>query len=302
MLLDETLRMSSNFQCYSLAKKVIKTRRSLLKEKYDSTAQYFKEIGAYPLLTPEDEIELAKRKEKGDSRAERKLFEANLRLVVSIAKVYTWSGIPILDLIQEGNLGLMRAVEKFDYSRGCRFSTYATLWIRDFIIIGIANQATIKIPVKIFNKVYRFRRAWKELLQKYGRAPQEEEVAKEMGVTVQEVLNLIEVEKIRVLIKPPIDETGKYLGENEQDYDAEEAYDSALYRSMRNNINEALESLSPREKEILRLRNGFDNERPQILEVIGNKFGVNKERVRQIEAKALRKLRHLLRSKKLKII
>lgn len=268
----------------------------------DPVRMYLKEIGRVPLLTPEEEIELAKRIEKGDVEAKRRLAEANLRLVVSIAKRYVGRGMLFLDLIQEGNLGLLKAVEKFDYRKGYKFSTYATWWIRQAITRAIADQArTIRIPVHMVETINRLVRVQRQLLQELGRDPLPEEIAEEMGISVDRVREIMKIAQEPVSLETPIgEEEDSHLGDFIEDQDAPSPADAASFSLLREQLEEVLETLTPREKKVLRLRFGLEDGRARTLEEVGQTFGVTRERIRQIEAKALRKLRHPSRSKRLK--
>ncbi|SMB93037.1 RNA polymerase primary sigma factor [Thermanaeromonas toyohensis ToBE] len=268
----------------------------------DPVRMYLKEIGRIPLLTPEEEIELAKRMEQGDEEAKRRLIEANLRLVVSIAKRYVGRGMLFLDLIQEGNLGLIKAVEKFDYRKGYKFSTYATWWIRQAITRAIADQArTIRIPVHMVETINKLIRVSRNLLQELGREPTPEEIAKEMDIPVERVREIMKIAQEPVSLETPIgEEEDSHLGDFIEDEDALAPADAASYMLLREQLEEVLDSLTPRERKVLRLRFGLDDGRSRTLEEVGQEFGVTRERIRQIEAKALRKLRHPSRSKKLK--
>ncbi len=268
----------------------------------DPVRMYLKEIGRVPLLTAEDEVELAKRIEEGDEEAKRRLAEANLRLVVSIAKRYVGRGMLFLDLIQEGNLGLIKAVEKFDYRKGYKFSTYATWWIRQAITRAIADQArTIRIPVHMVETINKLIRVQRHLLQELGREPTAEEIAEEMDVSVDRVREILKVAQEPVSLETPIgEEEDSHLGDFIEDEDAPAPAEAASYLLLREQIGEVLSSLTPREKRVLELRFGLDDGRARTLEEVGQVFGVTRERIRQIEAKALRKLRHPSRSKKLK--
>jgi RNA polymerase primary sigma factor len=268
----------------------------------DPVRMYLKEIGRVPLLTPEEEIELAKRMEQGDEEAKRRLAEANLRLVVSIAKRYVGRGMLFLDLIQEGNLGLIKAVEKFDYRKGYKFSTYATWWIRQAITRAIADQArTIRIPVHMVETINKLIRVQRQLLQELGRDPTPEEIAKEMDVPVERVREIMKIAQEPVSLETPIgEEEDSHLGDFIEDEDAQAPAEAASFMLLREQLEEVLDSLTPREKRVLRLRFGLDDGRARTLEEVGQEFGVTRERIRQIEAKALRKLRHPSRSKKLK--
>lgn len=268
----------------------------------DPVRMYLKEIGKIPLLTPEEEIELAKRIEKGDKEAKRRLAEANLRLVVSIAKRYVGRGMLFLDLIQEGNLGLIKAVEKFDYRKGYKFSTYATWWIRQAITRAIADQArTIRIPVHMVETINKLIRVSRQLLQELGRDPTPEEIAEEMELPVEKVREIMKIAQEPVSLETPIgEEEDSHLGDFIPDEEAQAPADAAAYRLLREQLEDVLETLTPREEKVLRLRFGLDDGKPRTLEEVGQVFGVTRERIRQIEAKALRKLRHPSRSKKLK--
>ena len=268
----------------------------------DPVRMYLKEIGRVPLLTAEEEIELAKKMEKGDEEAKRRLAEANLRLVVSIAKRYVGRGMLFLDLIQEGNLGLIKAVEKFDYRKGYKFSTYATWWIRQAITRAIADQArTIRIPVHMVETINKLIRVSRQLLQELGREPAPEEVAQEMEIPVERVREIMKIAQEPVSLETPIgEEEDSHLGDFIEDEDAPAPAEAASFILLKEQLEEVLETLTPREKKVLRLRFGLDDGRARTLEEVGQEFGVTRERIRQIEAKALRKLRHPSRSKKLK--
>lgn len=268
----------------------------------DPVRMYLKEIGRVPLLTPEEEIQLAERIEKGDEEAKRKLAEANLRLVVSIAKRYVGRGMQFLDLIQEGNLGLIKAVEKFDYRKGFKFSTYATWWIRQAITRAIADQArTIRIPVHMVETINKLIRVTRQLVQELGREPTPEEIAAVMDIPVERVREIQKIAQEPVSLETPIgEEEDSHLGDFIEDQDAPAPAEAASYTLLREQLEEVLESLTPREEKVLRLRFGLDDGRARTLEEVGQVFGVTRERIRQIEAKALRKLRHPSRSKKLR--
>lgn len=268
----------------------------------DPVRMYLKEIGRVPLLTAEEEVELAKRIEAGDEQAVRELAEANLRLVVSIAKRYVGRGMQFLDLIQEGNLGLIKAVEKFDYRKGFKFSTYATWWIRQAITRSIADQArTIRIPVHMVETINKLTRISRQLLQELGRAPTPEEIAEEMDLPVERVREIMKIAQEPVSLETPIgEEEDSHLGDFIEDQEATAPAEAAAFTMLQEQLGQVLESLTPREQEVLKLRFGLEDGRGRTLEEVGQVFGVTRERIRQIEAKALRKLRHPSRSKKLK--
>ena len=268
----------------------------------DPVRMYLKEIGKVPLLTADEEIELAKRLENGDEDAKQKLAEANLRLVVSIAKRYVGRGMLFLDLIQEGNLGLIKAVEKFDYRKGFKFSTYATWWIRQAITRAIADQArTIRIPVHMVETINKLIRVSRQLLQEYGREPTPEEIAKEMNISEAKVREIIKIAQEPVSLETPIgEEEDSHLGDFIPDEDAPAPAEAASFALMKEQLMEVLDTLTPREEKVLRLRFGLDDGHQRTLEEVGKEFNVTRERIRQIEAKALRKLRHPSRSKKLR--
>jgi RNA polymerase primary sigma factor len=268
----------------------------------DPVRMYLREIGAIPLLNPSQEIELARRIVAGDERAKRKLAEANLRLVVSIAKKYVGRGMLFLDLIQEGNLGLIRAVEKFDHEKGYKFSTYATWWIRQAITRAIADQArTIRIPVHMVETINRLKKVSRKLAQDLGRKPSEEEIAKEMEVTVEKLREIIKVAQEPLSLETPIGkEEDSRLGDFIEDRETEAPVNAVTHGLLRDDINDVLGTLSSRERDVLRLRFGLDDGRSRTLEEVGQQFGVTRERIRQIEAKALRKLRHPNRNKRLR--
>ena len=267
----------------------------------DPVRMYLKEIGRVPLLTADEEIELARRMEAGDESARHRLEEANLRLVVSIAKRYVGRGMLFLDLIQEGNLGLLKAVEKFDYSKGYKFSTYATWWIRQAITLAIADQArTIRIPVRMVETINKYIRISRQLLQDLGRDPTAEEVAKEMGLSTLRVREIMKIAQEPVSLETPIgEEEDSHLGDFIEDEAALDPADAASVMLLKEQITEVLQTLAPREAEVLRLRFGLEDGRSRTLEEVGQSFGVTRERIRQIEAKALRKLRHPVRLRKL---
>lgn len=268
----------------------------------DPVRMYLKEIGRVPLLTAEEEVELAKRMEAGDEEAQKRLAEANLRLVVSIAKRYVGRGMLFLDLIQEGNLGLIKAVEKFDYNKGYKFSTYATWWIRQAITRAIADQArTIRIPVHMVETINKLIRISRQLLQQLGRDPTPDEIAKEMEISVERVREIMKIAQEPVSLETPIgEEEDSHLGDFIEDHDAPAPADAASFLLLKEQLEEVLDTLTPREEKVLRLRFGLDDGRARTLEEVGQNFGVTRERIRQIEAKALRKLRHPSRSHKLR--
>ncbi len=268
----------------------------------DPVRMYLKEIGKVPLLTADEEVELAKRMEQGDELAKRKLVEANLRLVVSIAKRYVGRGMLFLDLIQEGNLGLIKAVEKFDYKKGFKFSTYATWWIRQAITRSIADQArTIRIPVHMVETINKLIRVSRQLLQELGREPTPEEIAAEMGITEEKVREIMKIAQEPVSLETPIgEEEDSHLGDFIPDEDAPAPAEAAAFTLLKEQLLDVLDTLTDREKRVLRLRFGLEDGKARTLEEVGKEFNVTRERIRQIEAKALRKLRHPSRSKKLR--
>lgn len=268
----------------------------------DPVRMYLKEIGKVPLLSGEEEISLAKRMEDGDEYAKQKLCEANLRLVVSIAKRYVGRGMLFLDLIQEGNLGLIKAVEKFDWRKGYKFSTYATWWIRQAITRAIADQArTIRIPVHMVETINKLIRVSRQLLQELGREPKPEEIAKEMDMPVEKVREILKIAQEPVSLETPIgEEEDSHLGDFIPDNDAPAPADAAAFSMLKEQLIEVLDTLTPREKRVLELRFGIKDGKARTLEEVGREFDVTRERIRQIEAKALRKLKHPSRSKKLK--
>ena len=268
----------------------------------DPVRMYLKEIGKVPLLTAEEEIELAKRMEEGDEEAKKRLAEANLRLVVSIAKRYVGRGMLFLDLIQEGNLGLIKAVEKFDYNKGFKFSTYATWWIRQAITRAIADQArTIRIPVHMVETINKLIRVSRQLLQELGREPTPEEIAERMEIPVKRVREIIKISQEPVSLETPIgEEEDSHLGDFIQDDNVPVPADAAAFTLLKEQLTDVLATLTERERKVLRLRFGLDDGRARTLEEVGKEFNVTRERIRQIEAKALRKLRHPSRSRKLK--
>ena len=268
----------------------------------DPVRMYLKEIGKVPLLSAEEEIELAKRMEEGDEAAKKRLAEANLRLVVSIAKRYVGRGMLFLDLIQDGNLGVIKAVEKFDYRKGYKFSTYATWWIRQAITRAIADQArTIRIPVHMVETINKLIRVSRQLLQELGREPQPEEIAEKMDMSVDRVREILKISQEPVSLETPIgEEEDSHLGDFIQDDNVPVPADAAAFTLLKEQLVEVLNTLTDREQKVLRLRFGLDDGRARTLEEVGKEFNVTRERIRQIEAKALRKLRHPSRSRKLK--
>ena len=268
----------------------------------DPVRMYLKEIGKVPLLTAEEEVALAKRMEQGDEEAKKRLAEANLRLVVSIAKRYVGRGMQFLDLIQEGNLGLLKAVEKFDYTKGYKFSTYATWWIRQAITRAIAAQArTIRIPVHMVETINKLIRVSRQLLQELGREPTPEEIAEELEMPPDKVREIMKIAQEPVSLETPIgEEEDSHLGDFIPDEDAPAPAEAAAFTLLKEQLIDVLDTLTPREEKVLRLRFGLDDGRARTLEEVGKEFNVTRERIRQIEAKALRKLRHPSRSKKLK--
>ena len=268
----------------------------------DPVRMYLREIGKIPLLSYEEEAELAQRILKGDEEAKQKLAESNLRLVVSIAKKYVGRGMLFLDLIQEGNMGLIKAVEKFDYNKGFKFSTYATWWIRQAITRAIADQArTIRIPVHMVETINKLIRTSRQLLQQNGREPTPEEIAKEMEISVEKVMEIQKIAQDPVSLETPIgEEDDSHLGDFIQDEDSPAPQDSAAYTMLKEQLEEVMNTLTPREAKVLKLRFGLEDGKARTLEEVGREFDVTRERIRQIEAKALRKLRHPSRSKKLR--
>lgn len=268
----------------------------------DPVRMYLKEIGRVDLLSAEEEISLAMRIEEGDEEAKRRLAEANLRLVVSIAKRYVGRGMLFLDLIQEGNMGLIKAVEKFDYRKGYKFSTYATWWIRQAITRAIADQArTIRIPVHMVETINKLIRVQRQLLQDLGREPSPEEIAEDMDLTPEKVREILKIAQEPVSLETPIgEEDDSHLGDFIEDQDATSPSEHAAYELLKEQLEDVLDTLTDREENVLRLRFGLDDGRTRTLEEVGKVFGVTRERIRQIEAKALRKLRHPSRSKRLK--
>ncbi len=268
----------------------------------DPVRMYLKEIGKISLLTSEEEVDLAKRIENNSDEARRQLAEANLRLVVSIAKKYVGRGMLFLDLIQEGNLGLIKAVEKFDYRKGYKFSTYATWWIRQAITRAIADQArTIRIPVHMVETINKLIRVSRQLVQELGREPLPEEIAQEMSISEDRVREILKIAQEPVSLETPIgEEDDSHLGDFIEDQEAQAPAEAAAFELLKEQLEDVLDTLTPREEKVLRLRFGLDDGRARTLEEVGQYFGVTRERIRQIEAKALRKLRHPMRSKRLK--
>src|SRR5699024_10155426 len=268
----------------------------------DPVKMYLKEIGKVPLLTREEEVELAKRIEVGDGSAKKYLAEANLRLVVSIAKKHIGRGMSFLDLIQEGNLGLIKAVEKFDYTKGYKFSTYATWWIRQAITRAIADQArTIRIPVHMIENINKLVRVQRQLVQDLGREPRPEEIAKDMNMEVDKIRDIMKIALKPISLETRIgEEEDSQLGDFVEDEHIQTPAETATYIMLKEQLVDVLDTLTPREREVLKLRFGLDDGKARTLEEVGKEFDVTRERIRQIEAKALRKLRHPSRSKKLK--
>ncbi len=268
----------------------------------DPVRMYLKEIGKIPLLTPERETYLAEKISIGDEAAKNELIEANLRLVVNIAKKHIGKGMYFLDLIQEGNLGLIKAVEKFDYSKGYKFSTYATWWIRQAITRAIADQArTIRIPVHMVETIHKVSRTSRQLLQEYGREPTNDEIAQSLGITAEKVREIMKIAQDPVSLETPIgEEEDSHLGDFVEDMDSPAPSESASYSLLREQLCNILHTLTPREEQVIKLRFGLQDGRPRTLEEVGKQFQITRERIRQIEAKALRKLRHPSRSKTLK--
>jgi RNA polymerase primary sigma factor len=268
----------------------------------DTVRLYLREIGKFPLLTSEEEVVLAKRIKAGDMRAKHKLVNSNLRLVVSIAKKYTGRGMLFLDLVQEGNLGLIRAVEKFDYRKGYKFSTYATWWIRQAITRAIADQArTIRIPVHMVETINRLRKTSRILLQKLGRKPTEKEIAQKSRMSVDKVREILKVSQVPLSLEMPIgDEESSRLGDFVEDVSVQAPDDVVLHGLLRDDLEEVMGTLTEREKTVLKLRFGIEDGHPRTLEEVGRVFNVTRERIRQIEAKALRKLKHPTRARKLR--
>ena len=268
----------------------------------DPVRMYLKEIGKIPLLTAEEELELAKRISEGDAEAKKRMIEANLRLVVSVAKHYLGRGMQLLDLIQEGNMGLLKAVEKFDHTKGYKFSTYATWWIRQSITRAVADQArTIRIPVHMVETINRVSRTSRALVQELGREPTIAEISRHLGISEEKIAEVMKIAQDPVSLETPVgEEDDSHLGDFIPDSEVAEPAESATYNMLRQQLAEVMQTLSPRECKVLRLRFGLEDGRPHTLEEVGKEFDVTRERVRQIEAKALRKLRHPSRSKILK--
>jgi len=268
----------------------------------DPVRMYLKEIGKVPLLSVEEEVELARKMEEGDETAKKQLAEANLRLVVSIAKRYVGRGMQLLDLIQEGNLGLIKAVDKFEYQKGFKFSTYATWWIRQAITRAIADQArTIRIPVHMVETINKTIRVSRQLLQEFGREPKPEEIAEVMGISTERVSEILKISQEPVSLETPIgEEEDSHLGDFIQDHNVPVPAEAAAFLLLREQLDEVMETLTEREQKVLKLRFGLNDGRARTLEEVGKEFNVTRERIRQIEAKALRKLRHPSRSRKLK--
>ena len=268
----------------------------------DPVKMYLKEIGKVPLLEADEETELSRRMSEGDEKAKQKLVEANLRLVVNIAKKYMGKGLFFLDLIQEGNLGLMKAVSKFDYTKGYKFSTYATWWIRQAITRAIADQArTIRIPVHMVETIHKVTKVSRRMLQEQGREVSDEEIAKEMGMSADKVREIMKIAQDPISLETPIgEEEDSHIGDFIEDRETPAPADAASYALLREQLNEVLHTLTPREENVLKLRFGLEDGRPRTLEEVGQQFNITRERIRQIEVKALRKLRHPSRSKKLK--
>ena len=271
-------------------------------KQYDSVRMYLKDIGQVPLLTAEDEIELAKRIEQGDEEAKQLLAKANLRLVVSIARRYVGRGLLFLDLIQEGNMGLMKAVEKFDYRKGFKFSTYATWWIRQAITRAIADQArTIRVPVHMVETINKQARISRKLQQELGREPKPDEIAEAMEIPVEKVLEIMKIAQEPISLETPVgEEQDSSLGDFIEDHEAVAPMEAAAQELLKEQLDDMLDTLTEREENVLRLRYGLDDGKSRTLEEVGQVFGVTRERIRQIEAKALRKLRHPSRSKRLR--
>ncbi len=297
-LVEETENLQ---QTTDLLKEIEAIKHLRDKTSIDPVRMYLKEIGQIPLLTPEQEIELAQKIEQGDEEAKRKLIQSNLRLVVSIAKKYINRGLSLLDLIQEGNQGLIRAVEKYDWRRGFKFSTYATWWIRQAITRAIADQArTIRIPVHMVETINKIIRTQRQLTQKLGREPTPAEIGKELGMTGDKVREIFRLAQDTTSLEKPVgDDEDSLLGEFIQDQTQPSPYEAASQELLKESVQEVLKTLSPREAQVVIMRFGLDGSAPKTLEEVGRFFGVTRERIRQIEAKALRKIRHPSRRKKL---
>ena len=299
---DEMFEIENEVESFETAEDMVKALSQEGLAIDDPVRMYLKEIGQIGLLSADDEAELARRIQDGDEDAKQKLVEANLRLVVSIAKRYIGKGMFFLDLIQEGNLGLMKAVGKFDYEKGFKFSTYATWWIRQAITRAIADQArTIRIPVHMVETIHRVSKSQRSLLQELGREPSVDEIAKDIGMSTSKVAEVIKISQDPVSLETPIGEADdSHLGDFIQDEETVTPADAASYQLLREHLDSVLHTLTPREEMVLKLRFGLDDGRPRTLEEVGQEFQITRERIRQIEAKALRKQRHPSRSKSLK--
>ncbi len=299
---EELEEIRSEAESYRSAEDMVKALSQEGVAVDDPVRMYLKEIGQIPLISQEEELVLAARILEGDEAAKNKLVEANLRLVVSIAKRYMGKGMFLLDLIQEGNLGLMKAVEKFDYTKGYKFSTYATWWIRQAISRAIADQArTIRLPVHMVESMHRVSRSQRKLLQELGREPSLEEIGRDAGLSPAKVAEIMKMAQDPVSLETPVGEADEsHLGDFIPDEDSASPSDAAAYQMLREQLGEVLHTLSPREEMVVRLRYGLDDGRPRTLEEVGQQFQITRERIRQIEAKALRKIRHPSRSKYLK--
>ncbi len=299
---EELEEIRSEAESYRSAEDMVKALSQEGVAVDDPVRMYLKEIGQIPLISQEEELVLAAKILEGDEAAKNKLVEANLRLVVSIAKRYMGKGMFLLDLIQEGNLGLMKAVEKFDYTKGYKFSTYATWWIRQAISRAIADQArTIRLPVHMVESMHRVSRSQRKLLQELGREPSLEEIGRDAGLSPGKVAEIMKMAQDPVSLETPVGEADEsHLGDFIPDEDSASPSDAAAYQMLREQLGEVLHTLSPREEMVVRLRYGLDDGRPRTLEEVGQQFQITRERIRQIEAKALRKIRHPSRSKYLK--
>ncbi len=299
---EELEEIRSEAESYRSAEDMVKALSQEGVAVDDPVRMYLKEIGQIPLISQEEEMVLAEKILDGDEAAKNKLVEANLRLVVSIAKRYMGKGMFLLDLIQEGNLGLMKAVEKFDYTKGYKFSTYATWWIRQAISRAIADQArTIRLPVHMVESMHRVSRSQRKLLQELGREPSLEEIGRDAGISPAKVAEIMKMAQDPVSLETPVGEADEsHLGDFIPDEDSASPSDAAAYQMLREQLGEVLHTLSPREEMVVRLRYGLDDGRPRTLEEVGQQFQITRERIRQIEAKALRKIRHPSRSKYLK--